>query len=248
MSEPGLATAATKAGEVSLPEGLVSAVVHLVSTGPVMLGAYTVAELTAVDAVVDFLESRPSDEVMAEAVRSLTARQLIAADGDGGQIQVRGDLGITVAFQRRARAVLDARVTGTGPGEPWRILLLPQPEGICLQIRIDALGIHQVGLYQLDEALGALARWLPQGDRAQAGEPVDADALLAAADRTALLTVTRYTVRESAETATGTTDLVLARQDDRLHILARDPSDRSKLIPRPQDDKEVPGLLAGLLS
>jgi hypothetical protein len=248
MSEPGLATAATKAGEVSLPEGLVSAVVHLVSTGPVMLGAYTVAELTAVDAVVDFLESRPSDEVMAEAVRSLAARQLVAADGNGGQIQVRGDLGITVAFQRRARAVLDARVTGTGPGEPWRILLLPQPEGICLQIRIDALSIHQVGLYQLDEALGALAKWLPTGDRAQAGEPVDADALLAAADRTALLTITRYTVRESAETATDTTDLVLARRDDRLHILARDPSDRSKLIPRPQDDKEVPGLLAELLS
>jgi hypothetical protein len=248
MSEPGLATAATKAGEVSLPEGLVSAVVHLVSTGPVMLGAYTVAELTAVDAVVDFLESRPSDEVMAEAVRSLAARQLVAADGNGSQIQVRGDLGITVAFQRRARAVLDARVTGTGPGEPWRILLLPQPEGICLQIRIDALSIHQVGLYQLDEALGALAKWLPTGDRAQAGEPVDADALLAAADRTAQLTITRYTVRESAETATDTTDLVLARRDDRLHILARDPSDRSKLIPRPQDDKEVPGLLAELLS
>lgn len=248
MSEPGLATAAGKAGEVSLPEGLVSAVVHLVSTGPVMLGAYTVAELMAVDAVVDFLESRPSDEVMAEAIRSLTARQLIAADGNGGQIQVRGDLGITVAFQRRARAVLDARVTGTEPGEPWRILLLPQPEGICLQFRIDALGIHQVGLYQLDQAIGSLAEWLPHGPRADRGDPVDADALLAAADRTALLTVTRYDVRESAETATATTDLVLARKDGRLHLLARDPSDRSKLIPHPQNGREVPDLLTELLS
>jgi hypothetical protein len=52
------------------PRGLVPAVVHLVNTGPVLLGAYTIAELTAVDGVVDFLEARPSDEVVAEAVRS----------------------------------------------------------------------------------------------------------------------------------------------------------------------------------
>ena len=54
--------------------------------------------------------------------------------------------------------VLDARATGTEPGEPWRILLLPQPERICLVVRIDALGIHELGLYQLDEALGAAGR------------------------------------------------------------------------------------------
>jgi hypothetical protein len=57
-------------GQVAVPEGLVSAVVELVHTGPVMLGAYTLAELTAVDAIVDFLEARPSDEVLAEAVSS----------------------------------------------------------------------------------------------------------------------------------------------------------------------------------
>ena len=51
-------------GEASVPEGLVSAVVNLVGTGPVLLGAYTIAELTAVDAVVDFLETRPSDEAI----------------------------------------------------------------------------------------------------------------------------------------------------------------------------------------
>ncbi len=54
-------------GEASVPEGLVSSVVNLVGTGPVLLGAYTIAELTAVDAIVDFLEVRPSDEVLAEA-------------------------------------------------------------------------------------------------------------------------------------------------------------------------------------
>ncbi len=99
---------------------------ELVNTGPVLLGAYTLAELTAVDAIVDFLEARPSDEVLAEAVRSLSARQLLVtgADGqsDGQQVRVRGDLGIAVAFQQRARMVLDARATGTAPGEPWRTL------------------------------------------------------------------------------------------------------------------------------
>jgi hypothetical protein len=60
-------------GQASVPEALVPAVVNLVSTGPVLLGAYTIAELTAVDAIVDFLEARPSDEVLAEAVRSLGA-------------------------------------------------------------------------------------------------------------------------------------------------------------------------------
>jgi hypothetical protein len=248
MSESEPAPAATSAGEVSVPEGLVSAVVHLVSTGPVLLGAYTIAELTAVDAVVDFLETQPSDEVLAEAVRSLAARQLLVSGDDGDQVQVRGDLGIVVAFQQRARMVLDARVTGTGPGEPWRILLLPQPEGICLQFRIDALGIHQIGLYPLVDALEDLVKWLPHGSRADASDPVDTDALLAAADRAALLTVTRYTAQGSAETAGATTDLVLARRDDRLHVLARDPSDRSRLIPSPEREKELPAVLTGLLA
>jgi hypothetical protein len=49
-------------GQAAVPEGLVSAVVNLVGTGPVLLGAYTIAELAAVDAIVDFLETRPSDE------------------------------------------------------------------------------------------------------------------------------------------------------------------------------------------
>ena len=68
MSESGSAPAAGPDGQAAIPEGLVPAVVSLVSTGPVLLGAYTTAELAAVDAVVDFLESRPSDEVLAAAV------------------------------------------------------------------------------------------------------------------------------------------------------------------------------------
>ncbi|MFJ4918268.1 hypothetical protein [Streptomyces sp. NPDC088725] len=218
-------------GEASVPHGLVSAVVDLVNTGPVLLGAYTIAELTAVDAIVDFLEARPSDDELAEAVRSLAARQLLLAGSSGEEVQVRGDLGIAVAFQQRARKVLDARTTGTEPGEPWRILLLPQPERICLMVRIDALGVHQVGLYKLDEALRTLTDWLPRGSSADSDPSVDADAVLTGSERSALVTVTQYTAQGSAETAGASTDLILARNEGRLHVLSRDPQHRERLVP-----------------
>jgi hypothetical protein len=212
---------AGKAAAASVPEGLVSAVVSLVGTGPVPLGAYTAAELVAVDAVVDFLEARPSEEVLAEAVRSLAARQLLVAGSGPDEVQVRGDLGIAVAFQQRARVVLDARVTGTEPGEPWRMLLLPQPEQICLVIRIDALGVHEVGLHLLDDAIGALAGWLPGGTPAESTAAVSADDVLAGADRSALVTVTRYTAQGSAEVAGESSDLVLARRAGQLYAFGR---------------------------
>ncbi|WP_329038272.1 hypothetical protein OHT61_13750 [Streptomyces sp. NBC_00178] len=237
------------AGAASAPAGLVSAVVNLVDTGPVLLGAYTVAELTAVDAIVDFLESRPSDEVIAEAVRSLAARQLLLAGDTGEQVRVQGDLGIAVAFQQRARKVLDARTTGSGPGEPWRILLLPQPERICLMVRIDALGVHQLGLYKADEALDALTEWLPRGPAADSGDQADTEAVLAAAERSALVTVTDYTAQGSAETAGSSRDLVLARSGGRLHFLVRDLGDRARLVPDPEaGEDDVRERLVGLLA
>ena len=241
MSDPG-------ARQAAVPEGLVSAVVNLVNTGPVLLGAYTIAELTAVDAVVDFLEARPSDEVLAEAVRSLAARQLLVPGSGGHQVQVRGDLGIAVAFEQRARMVLDARVAGTESGEPWRVLLLPQPEKICLQYRIDALGVHEIGLYQLDQALSLLTDWLSGGPLADQEPAADPDGLLASAERSALVTITRYTTQGSAETAGASTDLILARHDGRLHVLTRDPADRARLIPGPAGDDDIRDMLAGLLT
>jgi hypothetical protein len=234
--------------EASVPEGLVSAVVNLVGTGPVLLGAYTIAELTAVDAVVDFLEARPSDEALIEAVRSLAARQLIVAGPAGEQVQVRGDLGIAVAFEQRARMVLDARATGTGPGEPWRILLLPQPERICLQFSIDTFGVHQIGLYKLDEALDMLTAWLPKGSRAEPDQAADAGTVLASSERSALVTVTHYTTQGSAEIAGASTDLILARHHSRLHLFSRDPDDRDKLVPGPHESTDVHETLAGLLT
>ena len=124
----------------------------------------------------------------------------------------------------------------------------PQPEKICLQYRIDALGIHEIGLYQLDQALDFLAGWLPGGRRADPDRAADTDSLLASAERSALVTITRYTAQGSAETAGASTDLILARHDGRLHVLTRDPADRARLIPGPAGDDDIRDMLAGLLT
>jgi hypothetical protein len=223
----------------------VTAVVDLVDTGPVLLGAYTSAELTAVDAVVDFLESRPSDEVLAEAVRSLAARELLVASDGDEQLQVRGDLGIAVAFQQRSRVVLDARVSGTEAGEPWRMLLLPQPEPITLLIRIDALGVHDLGLFPADKALDQLVDWLPRGDVEKGGDPAD---LLRTGERSALVTVTHYTADGSAEVAGDSDDLILARRKGDLFAFGRDPADRTHLMPRKLSDNKVSDTLEEMLA
>ncbi|MFJ1704820.1 hypothetical protein [Kitasatospora sp. NPDC088346] len=234
-------------GSVSIPEGLVTSVVGLVHTGAVPLGAYTSAELTVVDAVVDFLEARPSDEVLAEAVRSLAARHLLVPGAGEDQIQVRGDLGIAVAFQRRARRVLDARITGARPGEAWRILVLPQPERICLIVHIDALGVHELSLRTLDETLRIVAEWLPQGPWAPSDPALDADTVLASAERSALLTAVHYTAVDSAEVAGESTDVVLARRKERLHAFVRDPADPARLTARTGRGRSVRDTLADLL-
>jgi hypothetical protein len=232
----------------AVPTGLVPAIVSLVNTGPVELGAYTVAELTAVDAIVDFLAARPSDEVLAEAVRSLAARKLLVAGSAAEQVEVRGDLGIAAAFQQRARMVLDARATGTEPGEPWRILLLPQPERITMMVRIDALGIHEISLRKLGEAVKLVAAWLPRGRAADPDTRLDAKAVLASAERTALVTATRYTTEGSAEVAGTSTDLVLARRDGQLHAFSPDQRDAGNLLPGALDGKDAAEVLTGLLA
>ena len=79
------------------PSDLITAVVNLVGTGPVPLGAYSPAEIAAVGGLIDWLEREPGPEPLAEAVRSLAARDLITTETGDEHIEVRGDLGIGLA-------------------------------------------------------------------------------------------------------------------------------------------------------
>jgi hypothetical protein len=223
------------------PEGLVEAVVHLVSTGPVPLGAYTLAEIGAVNGIIGFLEAEPAPELLAEAVRSLAARNLITTTAGDDEVEVRGDLGIALAFQERSRLVLDARVTGTQPDRPWRFVLMPQPEGVTLEVLIDALGIHFYSLRTTEEALERLWTRLPAGDRGP--READADAVLAASPQSALLSASRW----QDDGARATTDVVLAREDDTLHVFARDPDDAARLVAQGLDEGEAHTLIQTLI-
>jgi hypothetical protein len=242
MTEPTLDVGVPS--DLGVPPGLIDAVLHLVSTGPVPLGGYSLAEMVAVDAVVDFLDEMPSEEQVGEAVRSLAARQLLVALPGTDRLQVRGDLGIAVVFQQRARSVIDARVTGTEPGHPWRTLLLPQPEGVALEVLIDALGVHELSLREIDDALRRLRERLPNGEpEREAPRPKE---LLATAQGSALVTVTQYAASGSTETAELSADIVLAKRGDRLYVLTRDPEDPEQLVSQGLDEGEVIELVRSL--
>ena len=219
---------------------LIEAVAALVGTGPVPLGGYTLAEIAAVNGIVDFLETEPEPALVAEAVRSLAARHLITTAPNDDQVEVRGDLGIAIAFQERSRLVLDARVTGTEPDTPWRFLLLPQPEGITLEVLIDALGIHVYALRTTHDAFQRLWARLPSGDRASGD--ADADMVLARSKATALVTVTRW----ADDGARLNTDVVLARDGDDLHVFLRDADTPEKLVPHAFDTDEMHSLVRGM--
>jgi len=229
-----------RSGSTEIPAELIDAVVHLVSTGPVPLGAYTVAEIDAVNGVIDFIEREPAPELVAEAVRSLAARELIATTEGSDEVQVRGDLGIALAFQERSRTVLDARVTGTAPDEPWRFLLMPQPERVTLEVMIDALGIHFYALRTTEDALKRLWERLPSGERGP--RDADADAVLAAGPRTALVSVSRWDDDGTRETH----DVALAREGDACHVFTRDPDEPAKLVAQALDGDEWRALVERL--
>ena len=229
-----------QAGEADIPRGLIDAVASLVATGPVPLGGYTLAEIDAVSGIVQFLEREPAPELVAEAVRSLAARNLITTRAGSDEVQVRGDLGIALAFQHRSRTVLDARVTGTEPDHPWRFVLMPQPEDVTLEILIDAFGIHFYSLRRRQEAVERLWKRLPSGDRGP--KDADADSVLAASPKTALISVSHWDEAGDRET----TDVVLAQDGARCHVFARDADDPARLVAQHLDDDEWRDLLIGL--
>ena len=233
-------SARDSSGDAEIPKGLVEAVVELVGTGPVPLGGYTVAEIDAVSGIVHFLESEPPAEVVAEAVRSLAARSLITTSAGSDQVQVRGDLGIALAFQHRSRTALDARVTGTETDRPWRFVLMPQPEGLTLEVLIDALGIHFYSLRTTPDTLDRLWERLPSGDSAPGD--ADADAVLASSPRTALISVSRWEDDGTRETH----DVVLAQDRGRCHVFLRHPEEPSRLVAQGLDDDEWRDLVTRL--
>ena len=227
----------TTAAETGTSSELITAIVNLVGTGPVPLGAYTVAEIFSVEGLFEFLEQEPSQEAISEAVRSLAARDLITTAPGDEHIEIRGDLGIAVAFQQRSRVVVDARLTGTDPDTPWRFLLMPQPEKVTLEVRIDALGIHFFSLCTTEDAFKRLVERLPDGDRGP--EDADLDTALAASPKTALVTVTRR--RDSGEGEK--TDVILAREGDHLHVFMRNPDDPDRFKAQAIDHDQLQPLL-----
>ena len=231
---------AERSGDAEIPKGLVEAVVGLVGTGPVPLGGYTLAEIDAVSGVIQFLEREPPAELVAEAVRSLAARSLITTSPGSDQVQVRGDLGIALAFQHRARTMLDARVTGTEPDRPWRFVLMPQPEGVTLEVLIDALGIHFYSLRKTPDTMDRLWERLPSGDRGP--EDADADAVLASSPQTALISVSHWEDDGTRETD----DVVLALDGERCHVFLRDPDEPSRLVAQGLDEDERRDLITRL--
>ena len=234
MTEPGAPDG------TEIPRGLIDAVASLVATGPVPLGGYTLAEIDAVSGIVQFLEEEPAPELVAEAVRSLAARNLITTTPGSDRVQVRGDLGVALAFQHGAPTVLDARITGSEPDRPWRFVLMPHEESVTLEILIDALGIHFYSLRTTQDALDRLWARLPSGDRAPAD--ADADAVLAASPKTALVSVSRWDEAGDRETH----DVVLAQDGDRCHVFVRDPDHPAQLTAQGLSTDEWRDLLARL--
>lgn len=228
--------------EARIPADTLDALVHLVGTGPVALGGYTLAEIDAVGAIAHLFEEKPAPELLAEAVRSLVARNLITTEAGSDQLEIRGDLGIATAFQQRSRVVLDARVTGSEPDHPWRFVLMPQPEGITLEILIDALGIHFYSLRKSSDARDRLWKRLPSGDRGPAG--ADAEQVLAASPHTALVSVSRWADEEPPETH----DAVLAQDGDTCHTFLRSADDPAKLVATAMDNDEWRDLVTHLAS
>jgi hypothetical protein len=225
-----------------VPQEVITAVVNLVGTGPVPLGAYTAAEIFSVGGLPSFLEHEPPQEAIAEAVRSLAARDMITTQPGDEHIDIRGDLGIAVAFEQRSRVFIDARLTGTEPDAPWRYLLMPQPEQVILEVRIDALGIHFYSLRKTGDAFKRLLERLPHGDRGPRN--ADLDTVLGASPKSALLTVSRE--RESGEREN--TDVILAREQERLHVFLRDAAQPERFVAQGLDDDEVRALLERLIA
>jgi hypothetical protein len=143
--------------DVRLPPGLIDAVLHLVRTGPVLLGGLQPRR----DNGRRCRRRIPRSDAVGGGgcrgrVRSLAARQLLVASPETERLQVRGDPGIAVVFQQRARDPSSMLALAPSRESRSRTLLLPQPEGVALEVLIEAIGAPELSLREIDEALRRL--------------------------------------------------------------------------------------------
>ena len=115
---------------------------------------------------------------------------------------------------------------------------------MALEVLIDAIGVYELSLREIDDAFRRLRRRLPSGDPEH--DSADPDQVLGAAERSALVTVTQYSASGSAETAELSADIVLATQRDRLYVFTRDPEAPERLIAQGLDEGEVLELIRSL--
>lgn len=237
-----MSSSAPKTGtdDSGIPQETLHSLVSLVETGPVSLGGYTIAEIDAVGGIAHLFEQKPDPVLLAEAVRSLAARNLITTEAGSDHLQIRGDLGIVTAMQHRSTLVLDARVTGSEPDHPWRFVLMPQPEGVTLEVLIDALGIHFYSLRGSNDTFDRLWKRLPSGDRGPKG--ADPDAVLSASPQTALISVSKWDTNGDL----STDDVVLAQDGDHCHVFVRDPESPDTLTSADMDTHEWRDLVTRL--
>ena len=121
-------------------------IAELVQTGPVDLGAYTQAEMAVVLGGAPALAGS-SDEVLAEAVRSLAARGVLFRSGTADEVSIVGDLGLVLALMPTRLGTLEVRRGHVGePDQPWRWLITVLPQGVVAVDRIDPLGLHRLAL------------------------------------------------------------------------------------------------------
>jgi len=202
-------------------------IVELVATGPVDLGAYTQAEMAVVLGDVPVLVGS-TDDVLAEAVRSLAARGLLYRT-QRDEINVVGDLGLLVALIPSTRGTLEIRRGHPGPSqEPWRWLVSVLPRGVVAVDRIDALGLHRLALLSVRGVADTIVERLLDGPaRIPRDDPGPVPVTAGELRRVAAQASSRWQLVHRRPVS-GTSVLALEAQvmrtgETRVDLLTRDP-------------------------
>ena len=208
--------AASVAARTDDDDAVIKTLVGLVETGPLSLGAFTTAQILAVNGTAPGMPA-PEPAVLAEAVRGLVARGMAVPVDGSDEIDVRGDLGLLLTLQRRSRLLVDVVFRGRGEQRPWHLALVPQPEGVTLWGTIDPLGLHHLTLYQTADAVARLQQELPQGRVEVDNADGEVEERIEGAKESALVSVVRFS--DSAPVSSD--DLVIIDTGDQIEVLRR---------------------------